>query len=432
MADNGATSRNNSALQVAAVTVVALLAVGAGIWFGYAPTHEPTPPPTKQAIQAPAPAPSPAKEAAAPAAPSAPAAVATPAVPPAPAQSAAATPAPVSTPAAAPPPAAPVTAPPAALSLAGRAPAVIATAPSAAATLAETTGAAPAKPSFDIVRVNPQGSAVIAGRAAPGAEVTVAENGKAIGTTKADDAGQWVLLPQKPISPGSSELTVASREPEQKPVEGTAPVVILMPEHAAAPPPAATTARALAAAAPSAPVVLLTPNDAAPKLLQPPPAPADAAPGKSLGLATVDYTDHGDIRFAGTAAPGATVRTYIDNKPVGDASADAKGHWTLVPQDPVATGDHQLRLDALGKGGVTARIELPFQRAELSPQSIAPGSVVVQPGQNLWRIARHAYGRGVQYVVIYQANHDQIRDPNLIYPGQVFSMPSGEKSSATQ
>jgi hypothetical protein len=288
---------------------------------------------------------------------------------------------------------------------------------------------APAKPSFDIVRVNPQGGAVIAGRAAPGAEVTIAENGKAIGSTKADDAGQWVLLPQKPISPGSSELTVASREPDQKPVEGTAPVVILMPEHPVTVSP--TTTPAPATASPPAPVVLLTPNDTAPRLLQAPPALAEFTPGKSLGLATVDYTDHGDIRFAGTAPPGATVRTYIDNKPMGDAATDGTGHWTLVPHDPVATGDHQLRLDALGKGGVTARIELPFQRAELSPQTVVPGSLVVQPGQNLWRIARNTYGRGMQYVVIYQANRNQIRDPNLIYPGQVFAMPASEKPTAT-
>jgi nucleoid-associated protein YgaU len=50
--------------------------------------------------------------------------------------------------------------------------------------------------------------------------------------------------------------------------------------------------------------------------------------------------------------------------------------------------------------------------------------VVIQPGDNLWRIARGTYGRGVQYVVIYRANQDRIRDPNLIYPGQIFTLPT--------
>ncbi|MEL7488070.1 MAG: LysM peptidoglycan-binding domain-containing protein, partial [Pseudomonadota bacterium] len=48
---------------------------------------------------------------------------------------------------------------------------------------------------------------------------------------------------------------------------------------------------------------------------------------------------------------------------------------------------------------------------------------IVQPGNSLWRIARRAYGSGFQYTVIYEANADQIRDPDLIYPGQIFEVP---------
>ena len=44
-------------------------------------------------------------------------------------------------------------------------------------------------------------------------------------------------------------------------------------------------------------------------------------------------------------------------------------------------------------------------------------------GRPLWRIARRVYGEGTRYAVIYQANRDMIRDPDLIYPGQVFAVP---------
>jgi nucleoid-associated protein YgaU len=50
-------------------------------------------------------------------------------------------------------------------------------------------------------------------------------------------------------------------------------------------------------------------------------------------------------------------------------------------------------------------------------------AVDIQPGNNLWRIAQHSYGDGLRYTEIYQANRTQIRDPNLIYPGQVFAVP---------
>ena len=49
--------------------------------------------------------------------------------------------------------------------------------------------------------------------------------------------------------------------------------------------------------------------------------------------------------------------------------------------------------------------------------------MVVQPGASLWRIARSNYGKGTRFTVIYQANKEQIRDPDLIYPGQIFTLP---------
>jgi nucleoid-associated protein YgaU len=69
------------------------------------------------------------------------------------------------------------------------------------------------------------------------------------------------------------------------------------------------------------------------------------------------------------------------------------------------------------------RIEVPFERAQ--PSEILPAGqrIVVQPGNSLWRIARHNYGEGLRYTLIYEANRGQIRDPDLIYPGQVFVMP---------
>ena len=49
--------------------------------------------------------------------------------------------------------------------------------------------------------------------------------------------------------------------------------------------------------------------------------------------------------------------------------------------------------------------------------------VVVQPGNSLWRIARRTYGAGMRFTLLYEANKDQIRDPDLIYPGQLFVVP---------
>jgi nucleoid-associated protein YgaU len=82
-----------------------------------------------------------------------------------------------------------------------------------------------------------------------------------------------------------------------------------------------------------------------------------------------------------------------------------------------------MRVDQIGRDGrVTERVESPFLRAE-RVELPADQAFIVQPGNSLWRIARRTYGEGPRYTVIYEANRTQIRDPDLIYPGQVFALP---------
>ena len=148
----------------------------------------------------------------------------------------------------------------------------------------------------------------------------------------------------------------------------------------------------------------------------------------------VDYDDAGAMRFAGSAAPGATVRVYVGPQMVGEAD---RGHHRPLATDagrPAERRPAHPSLDQIASadGGVAARIEVPFQRDRLSEDMVQDGRMVVQPGQNLWWIARTAYGRGVRYTVIYAANRDTIRDPSLIYPGQVFAVPEDRAQPAAE
>ena len=60
------------------------------------------------------------------------------------------------------------------------------------------------------------------------------------------------------------------------------------------------------------------------------------------------------------------------------------------------------------------------------PAGERPLQVTVQPGTNLWTLARVHYGAGVLYSQIFTANQHLIRDPDLIYPGQIFDLPEVE------
>jgi len=284
-------------------------------------------------------------------------------------------------------------------------------------------------PSFDVVRVGARGAAVIAGRAAPGAEVLLLEDGQEVARARADARGEWVILPGDPLSPGVRQFTLLARIGGEE-VAGTDSVVVVVPDPA--PPVAAVAAPGIGtradAPAPAGPVVVLVPpTQAPPRLLQGP------APHQGLALGQVDYDDAGAIRFAGTATPNATVRLYVNDRHAGDAQADPQGRWALAPQEEVAIGRHRLRLDQLASAGaVAARIELPFQRDQLPEGAVPEGRVVVQPGHNLWRLARATYGRGTHFTVIFDANREQIRNPNLIFPGQVFAVPATMPAEASR
>ncbi len=300
---------------------------------------------------------------------------------------------------------------------------------------AETPRPAPEPPRFDVVRVGARGTAVVAGRAAPGAEVVLyADGDRELGRARADARGEWVILPLDPLPAGARELSLRARLAGVD-MPGSDTVVVMVPEPAPATAPVLARPADPPAIATGPLAVLLPPPaaSAAPRLLQGP-QPAPPAPEAArLGLSAVEYDELGDIRFSGTAPPGAAVRLYVGERHAGDARADQAGRWTLRPTEPPPVGRNTLRLDQLASAGgmVAARLELPFQRDRVPDGAFQSQRVIVQPGNNLWRIARQTYGQGVRYAVIYQANRDQIRDPARIYPGQIFALPEASEGPRT-
>jgi hypothetical protein len=284
-----------------------------------------------------------------------------------------------------------------------------------------------APPRFDIVRINPAGDAVMAGHAAPGAEVVILDGGRELGRTQADAQGSWVFLPSEQLAAGARELTLAEHLPSGSDVQGEGSVLLVVPDRPLVASTGAAPAEATMAPTPG-PIAILTGRESA-RVLQ---APTN---GRGLGLTVADYDAAGAVRFSGRAPPGTAVRLYADSQPIGDAVADGEGRWSLTPKAVLASGAHLLRLDQLdARGRVVARVEVPFNREVAdagTPTSGAPmvgalgqPRIVVQQGQTLWQLARRVYGDGLRYTVIYQANEDQIRDPKRIYPGQSFSLPA--------
>ena len=347
---------------------------------------------------------------------------------------------------AAPPPAAPAASPPSAQpapaavvqpSPTGSAPVASAASPPApssaaapaAGPSAAVVGKPPVAPSFDIVRIAPTGEAVIAGRAEPGAAVAVLDRDQTIASVTADQNGEWVLTLEKPLAPGNHELALAAKSPGQADEQKSSGVVVVaVPER--------KTAQTGSTATGEQPLAVLMPREGqgAAKALQLPGAAAQgAAPAagvsggsRALVIEIVQYDGAGHLGVSGHAPANGRVLLYLDNAPIAEANADAKGDWSGKSNDPVTVGDHDLRGDLVGADGkVQRRVLLHFKRLEV-PATLADNQfLVVQPGNSLWRIARHVYGQGPMFTEIYRANRSEIVNPDIIYPGQVVAVPPG-------
>ncbi len=400
-----------------------------------------------------------------------------------------------------------------------------------------------APPAFDVVRVEPDGTTLVAGIAIAGSALDILLDGAALvrATAAADGKfaeflsiapsdqprvlsllmhvdGQQIASDQTVIIAPVAQVAKAEPEQEQETAPQPRPDTQPAPDKVTEPTPAQekpaqpemadpgqpaqvasqpAEAQPEQAAAPEAapeprtPAVILADKDGV-KVIQ----PADSSDPElqaTVAIDAVSYTETGDVTVAGRGKPGMSVLLYLNNASVGGGGIAADGRWETVLTG-IAPGLYTLRADEVDAAGkVLSRIETPFLReapekvvAVVTPQPapgsepaaeptadpepaadapVKPGSetasqpetqpaqdpqaaqpaqpavsqptpetpaapaqpavrvVTVQPGSTLWAIARERYGEGVLYVRVYEANKGQIRNPDLIYPGQVFVVP---------
>ena len=276
-------------------------------------------------------------------------------------------------------------------------------------------------PSFDVVTVTPAGDAVIAGRGEPNTKITIRDGEKELGTVQTDSKGTWIFIPESPLPPGVRELDLATKTPEGVEVDSGEVVVLMLPsknlpqEIAVDDKAPATPLAVLMSREGSGSVQLLQGKEPIHGLIAP----------NSLTLDILNYEASGQVDFSGQGKPNSRISAYIDNELIGITTVMPDGTWQLVPTVQVASGLHTLRIDQIDlTGQVISRLETPFSMASFERPRTGEGLVIVQPGNSLWRIARRLYGQGIRYTMIFGANQDQIRDPALIYPGQIFVVPN--------
>jgi nucleoid-associated protein YgaU len=328
---------------------------------------------------------------------------------------------------------------------------------------AEATGtvnlpeAPTAVPTFDVVVIEPSGEGVIAGRAAPGWEVSVQSGGTKIAEAKADVQGEWSVVLEKPLPAGDHALSLKIVSPDGTRALSSQETVRVAVGAGAAPRAAieAGAPEALAEVEPNVTRALARAEREALKA-----AEGGAVPAKpALVFKTVDYalgeTGAGTVTITGTSEPGAAIAIYYGEERLAETRADRTGHWQVAVEKTLGMGEHSFRAERAGAApGSTLAAVISIERAEPKPEPAAPGVAasgleasgpgaevaaaggapaagqrakevyVIRRGDTLWAIAKRYLGSGLRYTAIYQDNRGKIRDPDLIHPQQEVSIPN--------
>ena len=385
-----------------------------------------------------------------------------------------------------------------------------------------------AVPRFDLVRIEDDGSALIAGLAEGTGYVILSVDGVELPGARADlnGSGQFVIfafLPPK-LTPqelrlhlyteggnglvASDEIVFVAAAPKTQNQEE---VVASVSEDTAEIDPQLDSVIQTEASAVSATTKVLLVDETGVKILQ---DGEETGPFITVSIDTISYNLEGDVSIGGRAAGQGFVRIYLDNRAIITSQISDSGYWTVDLLN-VEAGIYTLRVDELNSvGDVLSRSETPFKReeptelaalmaetaevvvddaavaervgvasnnvkagtagelqkelkltqtvvdvqaqvedlagstsdiyfevevsgasskgvggepVELDASLRAPSATfrvkTVQPGSTLWAIAKESYGAGIEYFKVFDANKERIRDPDLIYPGQVFEIP---------
>lgn len=263
-------------------------------------------------------------------------------------------------------------------------------------------------PSFDIVRISRNGTGVVAGRGEAGKTVDLLVNGTAVANAMADVNREWVIILSAPLPPGSIELSLRSIGADGSPIVSENVVIVEIPADGQ-----------------DGVLAVLSPRggEGPSRALQVPGAAAGAA--LKLHIASIDVLPDGIALASGSASPGDVLRVYVNNAYINETVADEDGNWRLPLGALQDETEHELRVDQIvrDEGSVALRLVQPFSKSKAFDPTAGKRSVIVTRGNNLWAIARSVYGGGELFSLIFEQNSAQIRNPDLIYPGQVFDLP---------
>jgi nucleoid-associated protein YgaU len=270
-------------------------------------------------------------------------------------------------------------------------------------------------PSFDVLRVEPDGSTVIAGRASPHSTLEVTDGNSVVAKVDVGPSGDFAAVLDNPLPPGDHQLVLKATAKDGKSVTSEETATVSVPANQksgkllamvttpgkasrliATPSPTAAAGADTAAAAVqanptvappvgSAEIASSAPSVAAASPSAPTTTPTtDAGVSGAAGAAELQVTavelEGSKIFIAGVSKRGTAVRGLADGKPVGQTQTGGDGHFVIEGTADLTIGDHRISVESLsGAGQALVRVEVPFNRPAGEQVAAVAAPVVSTP-----------------------------------------------------
>ena len=275
---------------------------------------------------------------------------------------------------------------------------------------------------LEVVRVRPDGSLVVAGKGLPNSKIEVISNSEIIAITTSDKIGDFVAVPQKQLKSGEYFLSFRQTTEDNKVVIANKSLAINVTGKKD-----------------DVPIVAIVDSQGnlGAKVIQ---APGLEKKEKSIKinkqinaktiqepqikiLAITHDSKAGQLVLSGIAYNGVQVNAGFTGKETSSTKI-INDEWTLSIPGKLIAGKQKVFAVLLGKNGKV----LSENSIIISGKSIENANgktlIIVQKGDALWNIAYQRLGLGNRYIDIVDLNKDKIKNPDLIYPKQLFVIPN--------
>ena len=277
-------------------------------------------------------------------------------------------------------------------------------------------------PEIDIIKVSPDGSFVIAGKGQPNSNINILNKGDLIDSSIVDSDGNWVVISKENLKTGDNLISIDQINNNGLVIKHKQLFITKIDKLKK-----------------DQPLVISVPNKNGENIniIQRPlekqkiyKVENDLVIQKKIksnkkifNVKTIFFNENGFVSIQGEVNFGKRIELYI-NKKIMETMKIENSKWQYNSDTIFDYGLHDLLVVLKSdKDEILDKITFPFMRVEIPYNDVPENFILIKPGDMLWTIAYRLYGDPFKYIQIFEENKDQITNPDLIFPGQLFSIP---------